>query len=378
MWYADMERYTHGGRETARYDFSINLNPLGLMDCIKETLQECAMDDNFYQQYPPSYPTEVATALARNAQIDPQSISLGVGASELIERIIRTLKPHKGLILSPCFSEYERCMQVHNVDVYTHHCTAEHQFAVDETIYTDLACLERGDIFFLCTPNNPNGLTVPLEIVSACITYCDKKGIYLVIDISFLDFTRGYSLRLEHRKQCGLTRNTYDKKRNTLFIQSNVTLLLNTFTKLYAIPSLRIGYVSSTNWDLIQKLNAFYIPWSISTLAQRVAHAICTDPKREKWKNDTKRTVERLRNELMSSLSQFPITVFPSEANFILFQDTHHLHLKETLLAWDISLRDCANYPGLGSGYYRIAVKTKTDNDYLIHVLEKIYGGYYG
>jgi len=369
-----MEKYNHGGIDLVSYDFSINLNPLGVMESVKDVLKSCASKDEFYMNYPPAYPSEVESALARCNNIEGDEISIGIGASELIDRLIRIIKPKRGLLLSPCFSEYERCLINQESTVIYHNLSKYDDFIVNEGVYSSIDRLEKGDIFFICTPNNPNGLLVPLDILFECIKRCDERGIYLVIDISFLDFTKSYGINVLEKGMSSDIKTYYDEKLNKLIVNSKYIFLLNTFTKLFSIPSLRIGYGFSNNKELIKDLNKYYIPWSISTLAQKVALTICDDESYGKWIEDTKDTVAGLRENLIDNLSKFPITIYKSDANFILFRDENNNNLREDLLKYDISIRDCSNYRELGSTYYRIAIKTKKDNEYLVKVFKKLYG----
>lgn len=369
-----MDKYNHGGREKVAYDFSINLNPLGVMKSVKDVLKNSASRDEFYMNYPPSYPSEVESALSKCNNIDIDKISIGIGASELIDRLIRIIKPNKGLLLSPCFSEYERCLRNQKSEVLYHNLLKENNFCVDESIISSINKLDKGDIFFICTPNNPNGLLVPLNTLVKCIQTCDKLGVYLIIDISFLEFTESYGINVLEKEMTSEQTCYYDKLLNKLIINSHHTFLLNTFTKLFSIPSLRIGYGFSNNKELIKELNNQYIPWSISTLAQEVAITICEDKSYVKWIEKTKNTVTELREQLLEKLSKYPITIYKSDVNFILFRDENKINLRDELLKGDISIRDCSNYRGLDNTYYRIAIKSKKENEYLIEVLDKLYG----
>jgi threonine-phosphate decarboxylase len=373
-----MEKYNHGGRAKVSYDFSINLNPLGVMESVKSVVLNSAGDDDFYMNYPPSYPIEVESALSDCNNIEYDKISLGIGASELIDRLIRVIKPSKGLLLSPCFSEYERCLSNQGCKIVYHNLLEDNDFCVEENILSSIEKLDKGDIFFICTPNNPNGRLVPIEILVKCIEICDEKGVYLVLDISFLDFTKSYGINIIEKGDKSNVETHYDESLNKLSIASKYVFLLNTFTKLFSIPSLRIGYGFSNNKVLIKSLNTNYIPWSISTLAQRVAVTICEDEHYSKWIEDTKNVVEEVRVDLVDKLSKYPITIYKSDANFILFKDQNNNRLREELLKYDISIRDCSNYRGLDESYYRIAIKNKTDNEYLLKILSKIYGEYCG
>lgn len=369
-----MDKYNHGGIEKATYDFSINLNPLGFMKSIKDIVVSSSLDDTFYFNYPHSYPIEVRESLSKVNSIDSSKIALGVGASELIDRLIRVIKPKKGLVISPCFSEYERCLLNQNCDVIYHDLSSDNDFTLDLSIRFEIERLNKGDMFFLCTPNNPNGRLVDVETIIECIELCKQRQIFLVIDVSFLDFAQSYGFEILD-KSLNENKNSYfDDKLNKIIVYSKYVFILNTFTKIFSIPSIRIGYGFSNNFDLINNLDENYIPWSISSLAQRVSQSICNDDSYFKWIDDTKKAVFELRNYLIKELKKYPIRVFKSDCNFILFQDENNRNLKEKLLEYDISIRSCSNYRCLDSSFYRIAVKDEISNQYLIKVLDKIYG----
>lgn len=369
-----MEKYNHGGMDFVSHDFSINLNPLGVMESVRDCLKSNAASSEFYMSYPPAYPTDVEISLSRAMNVDRDKMSIGVGASELIDRLVRLIRPKTGLLLSPCFSEYERCLRNQNSDVIYHPLSEERDFRVDESILSSIDRLSSGDMFFICTPNNPNGLCVDVDLLRRCIDRCEIGGIYAVIDMSFLDFTDSYDIKVEDAKDTDSFISQYNDELKELIIREQNVFLLNTFTKLHSIPSLRIGYGFSNNRDLIKKLNRHYVPWSISTLAQCVAKTICDDDLLHDWIADTREVVRDMREWMVSQLSKFPLRVFKSDANFILFKDESDIDLIAELLEYDIAIRDCSNYRGLGKNYYRIAIKNEEENRYLIEVLNKIYG----
>ena len=76
------------------------------------------------------------------------------------------------------------------------------------------------------------------------------------------------------------------------------------------------------------------------------------------------------RQFLADGLEQMGVQVFPGEANFILLRS--EIPLYEKLLARGILIRDCENFRGLGRGYYRIAVKSRKDNERLLKVIGEL------
>ena len=81
----------------------------------------------------------------------------------------------------------------------------------------------------------------------------------------------------------------------------------------------------------------------------------------------TKKYVERERKFLEQGLKQRGFFVFPSSTNFILIYSNKPLY--EQLLKKGILIRDCKNFRGLSQGFYRIAVKSRKENEILLETL---------
>ena len=93
-----------------------------------------------------------------------------------------------------------------------------------------------------------------------------------------------------------------------------------------------------------------------------------------KEKEYLKRTVSYVkeqRNYLIDELNKLNFKTYDSHVNYILFK-THVPEIKEKMLERKILIRSCCNYVNLGSGFYRIAVKTKEENKILIKNLKEI------
>ena len=79
------------------------------------------------------------------------------------------------------------------------------------------------------------------------------------------------------------------------------------------------------------------------------------------------------RARLTRTLEALGLWVCPSDANFILFQGPTDLG-ERLLREKNILIRDCANYSGLGPGWYRIGIQKRDDNSRLIQALVELCG----
>ena len=111
-------------------------------------------------------------------------------------------------------------------------------------------------------------------------------------------------------------------------------------------------------------------PWSVSGVAQAAGCAALKETKR--WQ-EMRKWLETERAWLEENLTRIGVEWFPSKVNYLLLKSPYPLF--SLLLQKNILIRDCSNYEGLEKGYYRIAVKQRTDNEKLLKALEYIYEG---
>ena len=102
-----MKKYQHGGNTNIKYDFSANINPLGMPENVKKILAENVEKFSFY---PDPNCTDVIKAISDFENIPEKNILCGNGAADLIYRIVSAVSPCKALLFAPSFSEYEKAL----------------------------------------------------------------------------------------------------------------------------------------------------------------------------------------------------------------------------------------------------------------------------
>lgn len=345
-----MLRYEHGGDIYAdtriRLDFSININPLGMPEAVRAAVVS-HLDD--YQNYPDPYCRELRSALAARENVDAAHILCGNGASDLIYRLCASQKPVKALICAPTFSEYERAVLLYGGGVMYHTLCEDECFDLTDRILDDI---DRDvDMVFISNPNNPTGRLVDEELLDHVARRCAEVNALLVVDECFLPFTKGSSLV-------------------RLLNSMKSIVVLRAFTKIYAMPGLRLGYILSSNEDLVAQVRDCAQCWSVSGVAQAAGLAALSCDGLEQ---ETRNLIVRERQYLSGALSELGFSVVESQANYILFKsDTP---LCEPLLPEGILLRSCENFVGLGSGYYRTGIKLHEQNIELIHAIARVTDG---
>lgn len=353
----------HGGNiygNEIEYDFSVNLNPLGPPNAVREALAAAL---NHVEEYPDPEYRELRRGLANYRQLAEEQLVLGNGASELIPGIIRALAPKTCMVTAPCYSGYETALKVAAPSCRIHRIflREEDDFTLPENICQEIAHV-KPDLLILTNPNNPNGKRISANRLREIAGACRTAGTVLLMDECFLALSGGDEDSLIHRiGEEGLP----------------PTMVLRAFTKTFAIPGVRLGYAVCSG-SLAARIQRELPEWNLSVFAQYAGLAALEAAAPETVTPGTSgyiaASVEMIAQEreyLTAELKKLGLRVFPSDANYILFQSRdRELHRK--LLDKAILIRDCRDYHGLTAGFYRAAVRTRRENTALLRCLRNI------
>ena len=340
------KRSPHGGdiyTNSVKLDFSANINPSGMPDAvgmaIKAAVENC-------EAYPDPYCTELRQKIAEYERVPMDCILCGNGAADMIYAYAYALpKNRPALIISPTFSEYGQALSAAGITVEHYVMKESDRFRLtEEFLYTDFS---KYCAVFLCSPNNPTGITVKPEIICGIL----HSGVRLFCDFCFLDLTDA-----PEKYDIPVLLQTYP----------NLTIL-RAFTKSYAMAGVRLGYAMSAGADFLAAMSEKTQCWNVSTLAQAagIAALDCAD-----WLKESVRYISAERRYLTEKITQLGIRVYPGEANYLLLYSK--VDIADKLIARGIMVRDCSNYIGLGKGYIRIAVRTREENDLLLTELYEV------
>ena len=330
----------HGGMIL---DFSVNINPLGMPEQVRKAI---AAHIDEYQSYPDPYCRALREAIARHENAAAEDILCGHGSADLIYRLCLSVKPKRMLVLAPTFSEYERAALLAGAEVLFHRLREEDGFALTERILEDIT--PELDMLFLCNPNNPTGRLAGPELMERIADRCRSAGALLVVDECFLSFTEGISCKS--------------------FLQAYPDIvIMDAFTKLYAMAGVRLGYIITKNHGVLSKAQDSGQFWGVSAVAQTAGLAAleCREYVRE-----TRRLVAAERAYLAGSLEKLGLCVFPGCANYILFKSEKPL--LAALLKKGLLIRSCGNYDGLDRRFYRVCVMQRPGNEKLIREITEV------
>jgi threonine-phosphate decarboxylase len=329
-------------------DFSANINPRGLPRRARERLRQDASDALLLSFYPDPSARALRMALSERLDVPLEAILVGPGAEALLSPALRCLQAKRALVPVPAFSEYRRVCAQEDVGFVPFPLDASNGFRlpVDRCCRTLEA--EGCDAVFLNQPHNPSGAYLEPNEVRHIL----DAGTGMILDEAFIDYV----------PEMSLTREAASRPR---------LLVIRSLTKFYGSPALRAGYAVA-HPDTIRRIAAFVPTWPVTQLAidafaQAVADCEYAEASR------TENALERER--LSTALRTLGLVVFPSAANFLLLDLPAALRpaaeLRTKLLREHrILIRNCDSYEGLESGrYIRVAVRSASDNQRLIHAL---------
>ena len=161
-------------------DFSANINPLGFPPGLTGAVQEAMRE---IVHYPDRRSLKLRAALAAYHHLTPEEILVGNGSTELIYLVARALRPRRGLIVTPAFSEYEHALDLARVPADFYPTAESHHFTLSEVPEP-----QAGDLVFLAHPASPSGVLLDPELFLRVAARCEAAGAYLLLDEAFVDF----------------------------------------------------------------------------------------------------------------------------------------------------------------------------------------------
>ncbi len=349
----------HGGdiyTRRVRADFSINVNPMGLAEPVRQALIRSA---DLCVHYPDPACRELRGMLAERASVETKQVVAGNGASELITAIVQAVQPRRALLLSPCFSGYERALEAAMAQCFYLSTDADHRFLPGEEWISELRQV-RPDLVFLTNPGNPAGSMFSRAQVLAAADSLRLRGGILVVDECFLPLS-------DRPEESVLADVQSFRSRSNLIV-------LNAFTKTYCIPGVRLGYCVCADSILAAKIAAQLPEWSVSVPAQEAGKACMQLP--AEYISDSVALIRRERARLtvgLRGLDGAVSRIIPSETCFLLFQ-SRRKDWKKRLLERGILIRSCVDYDELDESWFRIAVRTPEENDLLLSAMREILG----
>jgi threonine-phosphate decarboxylase len=327
------------GREPGSIlDFSANLNPQGPPASVLAALQGAL--PLALSSYPDSEAPELRRLLCQRHHAQDRQLVLGNGGAALLLLALRALAPRRVLLPEPCFREQPRAVRAAGAEPVCHPLP---------DLRLDLAALEPGDCdaVLLTNPHNPTGQLLGAQALQAWIR--EHPQVALVLDEAFMDYHPEQSLV-------------------SLLAGRPRTVILRSLTKFYGMPGLRVGYAFA-DAATAARMGELQEAWPVGQLELTAACAALRDTA---YESATRGAFRADSARFRAALTGLPgLDVLPGEAPFVLVRLRRHsgTELARQLQLQGLLVRTCAQWPGLGDRYLRLAVRGPGDQDRLLSSL---------
>ena len=313
--------------------------------------------DNLLRQYPSGMGVNSMLA-GKYFGVRQDYICVGNGAAELIKSLMERIEGRLGVVY-PTFEEYPNRLPESRREVFVPKNIDFSYTASDLMAYfddRDIASL------LLINPDNPSGNFIPYASLLELAEWSSRKGIRLIVDESFVDFSDG-----------GVLNTLLD---NQVLSKYPHLCVVKSISKSYGVPGLRLGVIASADTALISAMKKDVAIWNINSFAEYYMQIF------GKYESDYIRSCDLFRLErhrFFRELSPIDfIRIIPSQANYFLCEITSRFsssELTRLLLArFNILIKDCSSKKGFSDGrqFVRIAVRDRNDNSTLVKALNSL------
>lgn len=333
---------------------------LGLSDVVKLASNENSLGPspqamaafsavvNQLHRYPDGAALELRAALAGHLNLPMESLFIGNGSDEVIKLLAEAyLEPGDEVIFAAeTFSEYAyatRLMGAVEKRVPLRH--GQHDL---EAILKNIT--ERTKLIFICNPNNPTGTYVSTAAVKRFLHQL-PAGVLAIFDEAYVEYV-----------------DAPDFPDTLALLRAGWPVVsLRTFSKIYGLAGLRIGYCAAPE-AVAERLFRVKEPFNVNLPAQIAAIAALADVehlKRSKEINSAGKL------QLYTGLNNLGIRYWPSQANFICFDlGRPSQPLYEAMLKQGVIVRATASF-GLPTAL-RVTVGTQQENELLLRALTQV------
>ena len=312
-----------------------NENPLGPSPLAIAAAQKALADSN---RYPDGSGFYVREALAKKHDVPAENIILGAGSTELIDLAARIMLTHDGCGVTshgsfPLYYIAIRAAGARLLEIPLRN------YAFDlDAIARNLPPDAR--IVYLANPNNPTGTMFTADELDSFLARVPET-VLVIVDEAYFEYVE---------------RSDYSRSLAVAQRRGNV-IVLRTFSKVYGLAGLRIGYGIGPA-DLLNEMNKLRGPFNTSGVAQAAALAALDDSEH------VRKSVESNRAglaQLATGLKSLAIQFVPSVANFMLVEFARDSEpISEELLRRGIIVRPM-RWMGLPTAI-RVSVGTREEN----------------
>lgn len=342
---AAMEAYIPGRTIPGAVKLSSNENPLGPSPKAVEAIKEALAG---IHRYPDGASTTLRDALAELWDVPEKGILVANGSDEIFALIAAAwIGPGENAVgVRETFSQYRYAVHLFGAEM--------REVSLTDGAYDLNGMLKIVDentrLIFICNPNNPTGTYRTHDEIAAFLDSV-SPNIIVVLDEAYADFA---------------DQTDFPDSKELLSRYPNL-VVTRTFSKLYGLAGLRVGYAIG-NPELTSGADRASMPFNVNNLAQSAALAALSD---EAHREATLELVRTEKAFLGAQLTERGIFHYPTQANFVCFKLEQEIAgLWEAIAKKGIAIRDLKSF-GLPK-MARYTFGTRSNNLRLLEILDEV------
>ncbi|WP_028897746.1 aminotransferase class I/II-fold pyridoxal phosphate-dependent enzyme [Prevotella sp. HUN102] len=349
------KRYGGFWRFPQLLDYCYLVNPYFPTKRMKDEMR--ANFDTLLSEYPSGMYVNSLLA-AKYFGIRQEYTVVGNGAAELIKIVMEEHTDKKVGVMFPTFDEYPNRLKPEQIVPFI---STKEDFGYTADDLMSFFADKDISILLLINPDNPSGNFIPKKDVLRLAEWAEHKGIKLLVDESFVDFTDDF-------EDNSLLHNEILERFPGLMVMKSIS-------KSYGVPGLRLGVFVSSDEELIAKLKKEVSIWNINSFGEFYLQIF------GKYENDYKYACEKFikeRNIFFEELKQIPfLKVIPSQANYFLCEVTKKYtsaELTQKLIENDVIISNCSLKRNMGNNkqLVRFAIRDRKDDSKLVEILHRL------
>jgi histidinol-phosphate aminotransferase len=324
-----------------------NENPVGPSPMALRAIIDTLMNSNLsisINRYPDGSGYWLKKQLSERLSVSEDEIILGNGSNELIDIAVRTfLRPGDEAVMAyPSFVVFSMSVQAAGakpVQVQLKNYTHDFEAMAD-------AVTSRTRMIFIANPNNPTG-TINKKDEFDCLVDRLPEGIMVIADEAYYEYVidPDYADSMKH------------------FRTGRDILILRTFSKIYGLAGLRIGYGIAKK-DITQEMNKLRPPFNTNTLAQTAAIHALKDDAHVRYSQEIN---EEGKIYLYREFKSLNIEYVPTEANFI-----YILLERDSNMFYNEMLKQGVIVRPVGPKEIRATIGLHEENERFIKAIKKV------
>ncbi len=342
---------TMGSYHSPQLDVAVRLNtnesPFAPPQAFCEAVRN-AVAGLQWHRYPNRQSTDLRTALAGAHGVSSGEVFAANGSNEVLQSLFLAYggPGRNAVVFEPTYAMYSQIAHVTGTGVLRGSRDSDHRLVPNDVM--KFVGEQQPELVFLCSPNNPTGTVDPVEMVAGVVDLAASYGGMVIVDEAYGQFTKTSAAEL---------------------LAENLPLAVSrTFSKTWALAGIRLGYLLAPTW-CVDDLEKVVLPYHLDVFKQTVGVLAL---EYEVEMEDRVADLVAERDRVAGALAGLPVTVWPSEANFILFRPEARsgAAVWQALLNRSVLVRDFTTMAGI-EGCLRVTIGTVVENNRFLEALDE-------